>query len=115
VHDPFTARDRGTRRVRAVTAWVAAGTVVGTGAVALSVAATERDAAAAVARNSVVQNGGVQNGGVQNGGVQNGGGQNGVVQGPTGDDEDSGGFTPPRSLPGSGHTSSRGHASSGGS
>jgi hypothetical protein len=105
VHDPFTARDRGTRRVRAVTAWVAAGTVVGTGAVALSVAATERDAAAAVARN----------GGVRNGGVQNGGGQNGVVQGPTGDDGDSGGFTPPRSLPGSGHTSSRGHASSGGS
>jgi hypothetical protein len=90
-NDPFEARRTGVRRLRVVTASLSAAAVVGTGALAWSVAAPTATAATTTSDES---------------------GESTVTTGTSRDDD---GFTLPSQLPTTTRHSSGSHASSGGS
>jgi uncharacterized membrane protein len=100
--NPYETRDRGSRRTRLVTAAVAAGALVGTGAVALAVASGTAQAAGTTASVPSVQQGQTSVGD-DNFGSDNFG------------DDDGGGFQLPAQPPATGFGGGSGHASSGGS
>jgi hypothetical protein len=96
--NPDETRDRGSRRTRLVTASVAAGALVGTGAVALAIAAGTVPASGTTPSTPSVRQGD----------------DNVGVSSFDDDDFDDGGFQPPAQPPSTG-SGTGGHASSGGS
>ena len=103
--DPFEQRRRGNRRVRVVTAWLAAAAAAGTGIVVAAVSST---GTAQATGTSTVQDQGTSGGQGSSGGTSDGGGAF--------SDDDGNGFQAPAQPPGRSTGGAGGsHASSGGS